>query len=279
MVVVPPEIVKRALKRPVTRDLCVTHIGAFVAASTHYVERRKGAPQHVMIGCLAGKGHCRLGSREWSVGPGDVLFLPPGKEHEYRADPDQPWTIFWVHFQGLRAEDYLSSLGVSVSQPVGRVDVPTALIEAFEDTFRHTAHGFSEAAMLGMSTAFGRLLGLVRVHRREAGAKSKHSGERLLRTVAKMKERLDHPWTVDELSALAGLSVPHFTDLCRKQCGMPPFGLLIRLRLQRAMELLQAGSHNVGEAAREVGYTDPFYFSRLFKKHMGVAPSACRNGP
>lgn len=267
------------MKRPVTRDLCVTHIGAFIAASGHYVERRKGASQHVMIGCLSGTGWCRMGAKEWPVGPGDMLFLPSGTPHEYQTDAGHPWTIFWVHFQGLRAGDYLSSLGVSTSRPVARVDALTALIEAFEDTFRHTSHGFNETAMLGMSTAFARLLGLVRVHRRETGAKSKHSSERLLRAVAKMKERLDHPWTLAELSALAGLSVPHFTELCRRQCGMPPLSLLIRLRLQRAVELLQAGSHNVGEAARVVGYADPFYFSRLFRKHMGRTPSACRNGP
>lgn len=78
---------------------------------------------------------------------------------------------------------------------------------------------------------------------------------------------------------VAAASVPHFTTLCRKQTGMPPLGLLIRLRLQRAMHLLQHGNHNVAEAARAVGYEDPFYFSRLFKKHIGVAPSSCMHGP
>jgi AraC-like DNA-binding protein len=60
---------------------------------------------------------------------------------------------------------------------------------------------------------------------------------------------------------------------------MPPLGLLIRLRLQRAMDLLQQGTHNVAEAASAVGYDDPFYFSRLFRKHMGITPSSCRQGP
>jgi AraC-like DNA-binding protein len=60
---------------------------------------------------------------------------------------------------------------------------------------------------------------------------------------------------------------------------MPPLGLLIRLRLQRAMDLLQQGTHNVAETSHAVGYDDPFYFSRLFRKHMGVPPSACRHGP
>ena len=50
--------------------------------------------------------------------PGDLLFLPPREHHVYSADPRSPWTIFWMHFRGLRAEDYLESLGVSRSRPV-----------------------------------------------------------------------------------------------------------------------------------------------------------------
>lgn len=80
-----------------------------------------------------------------------------------------------------------------------------------------------------------------------------------------MREDLRRPWTLLELAAEEHVSVPHFTELCR--------------RLQRAMDLLQQGNHNVAEAAAAVGYEDPFYFSRLFRKHMGIPPSACRQGP
>ena len=94
-----------------------------------------------------------------------------------------------------------------------------------------------------------------------------------------MREDVARPWTLEELAREANLSSPHFTALCRRQTGMPPLSLLIRLRLQRAMDLLQHGNHNVAEAARAVGYEDPFYFSRLFRKHIGVTPSSCRQGP
>lgn len=279
LVVIPPEIVRRALARPVTRDLCVTHIGAFRAAESHYVERQRGAPQHVMICCVSGRGICELKGREWRVESGELLFLPPGKRHVYRADPDHPWTIFWFHLRGLRIADHLENLGITEDEPKLRVDAPTALIEAFEDTFRHATHGFGEAAMTGMCTAFTRLIGLARVHRQAPGPRSRGGEDRLLKALAKMREHLEHPWSLEELAGIAGLSAPHFADLCRKHTGMPPLGLLIRLRLQKAMELLQRGTHNVAEAGQEVGYGDPFYFSRLFRKHMGMPPSACRNGP
>ena len=279
LVIIPPVIAVEASRQPITRDLCVTHIGHFSAAGGHHVERPHGTSQHILIACISGKGSCTLDGQEWKMEPGDLLFLPPRERHVYSANPHSPWTIFWMHFRGLRAEDYLESLGVSRSRPVVSVDDPMVFFDAFEDTFRHATHGFSEAAMTGLSTAFARLLGLAKVHQRTPGSRSHRAENRLLKALAMMREDLSHPWTIEELARESHISVPHFTQLCRKQTGLPPFGLLIRLRLQTAMELLQRGTHNVSEAAAAVGYEDPFYFSRLFRKHMGIAPSTCRNGP
>jgi len=279
LVIIPPAIVVRATKQPVTRDLCVTHIGAFSAAGGHLVDRPHGTSQFILIACLSGAGTCALGGREWNLQAGNFLFLPPRERHVYRADPLSPWTIFWIHFRGRQAADHLTNLGVSTERPVMAVDGVATLAEAFEDTFRHATHGFGDAAMTGLSTAFVRLMGLAKVHQRTAGTRDRGAEGRLLKVLALMREDVARPWTLDELSRQASLSPPHFTALCRRQTGMPPLSLLIRLRLQRAMDLLQRGNHNVAEAARAVGYEDAFYFSRLFKKHIGVTPSSCMQGP
>jgi len=279
LVIIPSAIAIHAARQPVTRDLCITHIGHFSAAKGHYVERPHGTSQNVMIGCISGSGSCLLRERKWKMEPGDLLFLPPRERHVYSANPLSPWTIFWIHFRGLRVDDYLYSLHVCSDRPVISVDEIGVFFEAFEDTFRHATHGFSDAAMIGLSTAFARLLGLAKVHQRAPGNRSRRVETRLLKVLARMREDLAHPWTLEELARETHISVPHFTELCRKQTGMPPVSLLIRLRLQRAMDLLQQGNHNVAEAALAVGYEDAFYFSRIFSKHMGMSPSACRQGP
>jgi len=279
LVVVPPAIVVAAGRRPVTRDLCITHIGTFAAAAGHFVERPHGTSQHILIACISGAGDCEMGDRKWKVGAGDLLFLPPRERHVYRANPFSPWMIFWIHFRGAQAGDHLANLGVSSTRPVVPVDDPGVLLDAFEDTIRHANHGFGEAALTGLSTAFARLLGLAKVHQVAVGSRSRNAENRLLKLLAMLREDVARPWTLEELAHQANLSPPHFTALCRRQTGMPPLSLLIRLRLQRAMDLLQRGNHNVAEAARAVGYEDPFYFSRLFKKHIGLTPSSCMHGP
>lgn len=279
LVVIPPAIVVESGRKPVTRDLCVTHIGSFEATSDHYVERPHGTSQHILIACVSGKGHCRLLGREWTVGAGELLFLPPREAHRYHADAQQPWMIFWIHFRGQRVQDYLDTLGVTPQQPIIHPADPTPLLDAFEDTYRHTRHGFSESSMIGLATAFGRLLGLAKTEQRSAGKRSIQSEGRLFKTLAEIRDRPSHPWTLAEMAANAAMSIPHFSELCRRQTGLPPNTYLIRLRLQRAMELLVHDRCNVAETAQAVGYDDPFYFSRLFRKHMGVPPSTVAKGP
>jgi AraC family transcriptional regulator of arabinose operon len=279
LVIVPSTLVAAAVRQPVTRDLCVTHIGHFSAAGGHFVERKHGTSEHVLIVCISGAGTCRLAGNEWRMEPGSVLFLPPKQYHIYAADERFPWTICWVHFRGQRANDYRRALGVSDAAPLLSVGDPAVLFEAFEDTFQHVTHGFNEAALIGLSTSFTRLLGLARVHQHRSDFRSHPAERRILKALALMRDDLARPWTLRELAGEAHLSIPHFTELCRRQAGMPAIGLLTRLRLQHAMNLLQQGSHNVAEAAAAVGYDDPFYFSRLFRKHMGTPPSSCRHGP
>jgi AraC family transcriptional regulator, arabinose operon regulatory protein len=279
LIIVPPQIAVRAVRQPVTRNLCVTHIGSFSAASGHFVDRPHGTSQYILIACLSGKGHCSLQGREWWIKTGDLLFLPPQEPHTYSADPKLPWTIFWIHFRGQHAGDYLESLGVSLERPLVSVASIGALLDAFEETISHVHHGFGDAAMTGLATAFARLLGLARVHQQSAGKRSLQTEGRLLRTLNLVRESPAKPWTLEAMARESGLSVPHFTELCRRQTGMPPMSYLIRLRLQQAMNLLIQGNHNVAEAARAVGYDDPFYFSRLFRKHMGTPPSRLRQGP
>lgn len=279
LVIIPPGIVARSSGEPITRDLCVTHIGAYSAAGGHHVERLHGTSDHIMIACISGSGSCVIGGREWALEPGSLLFLPPREHHVYSASARSPWTIFWLHFRGLRVKDHLAALGVAVSRPVIRVSQPAVLTEAFEDTFHHTTHGFNRVAMIGMSTAFTRLLGVVHVHQQSSGSRSWGAEHRILKVLAQMRENLAHTWTLGELAREAHLGPARFSELCRLQTGLSPLGLHIRLRLQRAMDLLQQGQLNVAEAGAAVGYDDPFYFSRLFRKHIGIPPSECLRGP
>ena len=91
-----------------------------------------------------------------------------------------------------------------------------------------------------------------------------------------MLEHLNQPLQVATLAERACVSPSHFFVLFKRSTGCPPIDYFIRLRMQRARELLEAGSLHVKEVAAELGYQDPFYFSRMFKSVSRIAPSRYR---
>lgn len=276
LLIVPQERLRRGESLPVVRDLLVTHIGHFNSARNHFVHRRKGCPDFVLIYCLSGAGHCALHGKTWDVSSGGLLLLPPDVAHCYYADPAEPWSIFWVHFTGGRAPDHVEALALPEGCPLLEVPKEAAMQQAFEETYRHALDGFSDSGLLGLTTGLSRLIGLARVYSSTGSARARRTEDRVLAAIRQLQAEPTRDWRIEELAAAAGMSLPHFTDRFHKQAGCSPKQFLIRLRLQIASALMQESGLTVAQIAAQVGYEDPYYFSRLFRRHTGQSPRAHR---
>lgn len=91
-------------------------------------------------------------------------------------------------------------------------------------------------------------------------------------------EHFMHPLTLDGLAELHGMNANSFSYYFHKYKGIRPIDYLVDYRMERARELLQTGHYSIRDIAASVGYGNPLYFSRLFKKKFGVAPTAYRDG-
>src|SRR5437667_10163212 len=79
-------------------------------------------------------------------------------------------------------------------------------------------------------------------------------------TIGYMKGSLNQPLQVPTLARLANISLSHFFAVFKKRTGLAPKDFFIRLRIQRACEILEATDLCVKEVAAELGYDDAFYF-------------------
>ena len=95
-------------------------------------------------------------------------------------------------------------------------------------------------------------------------------------SIAYMREHLNKPLQVAKLAALVNVSASHYFALFKRRTGCAPIDFFIRLRMRQACRLLCATSLSVKEVAAALGYEDPFYFSRMFKSVVQVAPSEYR---
>lgn len=97
------------------------------------------------------------------------------------------------------------------------------------------------------------------------------------RVVAAIADDPGHEWSIGELASLSAMSRSVFAERFRRSFGQSPAAYVSAVRMERAKELLDAGTP-VSETSRALGYASDEGFSRAFRRHAGVAPSAWRSG-
>lgn len=80
--------------------------------------------------------------------------------------------------------------------------------------------------------------------------------------------------TIEQLARMAELSPKYFVTLFKKTYGKTAIDYLTEVRVNRAKQLMLQEAVRLKDVAYRVGYNDEFYFSRMFKKEVGVSPTA-----
>jgi AraC family transcriptional regulator len=100
---------------------------------------------------------------------------------------------------------------------------------------------------------------------------------KLRSVVAYVEERLDAGPTLEQMAAAARLSPYHFARQFKAATGLPPYQYVILRRVERAKQLLQAGTGlSLADIAARAGFSDQSQFSHHFKRLVGVTPGRFR---
>lgn len=91
-----------------------------------------------------------------------------------------------------------------------------------------------------------------------------------------MLENLGRKLRLDDLALAVDLSASHFSRLFQARTSHSPIDYFIQLKVQNACRLLDNYSWLISDVAREAGFEDQFYFSRVFHKVMGMSPANYR---
>ncbi|MBE2215304.1 MAG: helix-turn-helix domain-containing protein [Opitutaceae bacterium] len=277
-VVLPEPLRLRQREHPLLHGLFVTDAGYYPEAAGHFVERKSGAPTHLVILCLRGSGWVRLAGESRPMTAGSCALLPAGRGHAYAAEETDPWTIVWTHFSGDEAAAWAElAFGAAVAGTGGVVAIPPDRLDEVALDRVHAAleRGYALRDLAGAAAALrASLAEIARILAAAGGARS--ARERVVASVEGLRRDWVRPRRLTELAAAAGLSPAHYSCLFREYTGFAPIDYLIRLRVQHACRLLDTSTRSVNEIAAIVGYDDPYYFTRCFRRVMGRAPREYR---
>ncbi|WP_331769283.1 AraC family transcriptional regulator (plasmid) [Embleya sp. NBC_00888] len=254
--------------------LAVTGAGRILGKHSSQVDRVLNCHAGVLVtrgsGFLTLQGH--PGRHE--VRPGTFFWLPLEVRHSYGPSTGD-WDEYWVLFEGPAAEAYasLGYLGTvrPVVEPADGAEALALCVRVLELLARPQSLGAHVAA----TSSLYALINAVGTGER-ASAEPGRARRDLGRRALELLDRAEGSVRISAIAKELAVSRDSLAVAVRQVTGSTPTVYLARRRIDRAKELLTDTDRPVALVARDVGYPDPAYFTRVFTRHVGVAPSVFR---
>jgi AraC family transcriptional regulator of arabinose operon len=264
--VTPAFMLKKLARHPLTRECYPAAMGYYPEARDHRMERTRH-DNNLLIYCVDGKGYADTPDWSGDVLAGDLLLLPQGMPHRYRAADEQPWsTAVFNQYLGYREG----------RRPCVRIGVSPKLVAHLLGLMEVRRTGYSTRAFINASNQLRHLLTEIALEMRRAQASSQHSFN-LAAVQGFMLENIDRQLDLDTLAAAARLSKYHFANKYKSLTGYSPMKHFQNMKMEHACHLLDSSNLSVKGVAAALGYPDQLYFSRQFARTVGMSPRAYRS--
>ncbi|PAE35429.1 AraC family transcriptional regulator [Bacillus sp. 7884-1] len=275
IIVLPESALQDLVQHPLTQSMFVTDIGFFPRAQYHYREREGGCDSYIVLFCIGGKGWISYKGEHQKIEKNNIIVLPPNIGHTYGSDEQDPWSIYWFHIKGKNSSYYFPEhiLGQGVILPPNQGQ---RFIEIFYECYGLLERGYYINNLIGVTQAMGHLLSHIFIHQRQSSVELINH-DMVEYAIQIMLDHIESSLTLKELAEQTNLSKPHFIQVFKKQTGYTPIDYYLRLKIQRACQYLDLSEWTVKEICIQLGFNDPYYFSRLFRKIMGLSPSKYRS--
>ena len=274
-VVLPLNTIKAIKSNDLINALYITDIGYYPDAKYHHRRRSKGVEEHILIYNIEGKGWIKVEGRKHNITPNTFFIIPPMVPHQYAADENKPWTIYWVHFRGRNSRLYIKPDIVHHLPPAqnSRID---GRIQLFNEILATLSAGHNREDLEYANLCFCHLMATFRYVQHYRNVAS-YSDNDLVKNVIKfLKANMDKNLKLEDMAKHFNLSSSHFSKKFKQRTRYSPVNYFLHLKVQHSCKLLNLTTMRISEIARAIGIEDQFYFSRLFKKVMGKSPRAYR---
>lgn len=257
---------------PILRDGALSCRGAGEQAAGRFIRRRRRTlSSHGLVFISAGRGHYLDGQHPEGIevrAPA-VIWLFPGVVHNYGPAPSG-WREHWLLFEGISTRALEGMRAWSPQRPVAAAgaDLGPQVGPAF-DRLRTVLEVPDDRAALLAATITHQLIGVAA----QATSVPRAPAESLVQVMIG-SAFVDLP--VAERARRAGLGEDALRHRLRAATGLSPHEFIIQVRLSRAQRLLARTQMPIAAVAREVGYDDAAYFSRLFTRRVGSSPLGFR---
>ena len=238
--------------------------------------RPRGRLDYQLLYIASGKAHFHFDEKEQVVTAGHMVLYRPKEPQKYIYYGDDQTEVYWVHFTGGNVKNILRSYGLTDDKRVfycgSGLDYQN-IFRTMINELQMCKENYAEMLEMYLRQIF---IMLKRYFANTLETHNTHIVEEIDKATIYFNEHYSEDISIDEYAQNNHFSVSWFIRHFKQCTGSTPMQYILSKRIYNAEILLHDSTYNVTEIAEIVGYDNPLYFSRIFKKVKGLSPSEYR---
>lgn len=238
-----------------------------------------GLPDPMFVVHLGGKPNVRLWDRDdWSEStsfPGAATIVPATQPTRWLVDGELDVITFSINSDDVQAASVMeqfAKMRFAFSDPLGAALARQILSELYK------------TASDGRDVYVAALIDALKAHMMRGPSSaapadvpsSSFSSYRIHNVLNAINKAPEAEHGLEDMAAIAGLTSSHFSRVFKRAVGVSPHQYLIKVRLERAQQMLCHSDVSVSLVADSLGFTSQSHFNRVFRQYFGEAPTAFR---
>ncbi|TKG94249.1 AraC family transcriptional regulator [Puteibacter caeruleilacunae] len=228
--------------------------------------------EYQLLYIVSGTGIFETRDQKVEVKEGNVIFLYPFQWHRYRPTEETGWTEHYIGFNGSIANQVMEFFSESPVQYIGFNEEIYQNYRRIFQLVNDETRGYQQAASGNVLQILGKIRQIILNQSYANDPMEKLINQARLYMRAHMNEQFN----LEDLANDLNIGYSLFRGEFKKYTGMSPGQYLLQLKIQMAKNLLSNSDKSVKEISHQIGFESPYYFSRIFKKHVDMSPSEFR---
>ncbi len=260
-----------------SKPLIVTSCGYYRIYSrpSFMTERPKGRKDYQLLYIASGTAHFYFNGTERLLTEGTMILYHPDEPQKYLYYATDKTEVYWVHFTGSDVDTLLAHYGISATENIfytGTLPDYQWLYRQIIQELQLCRPNYEELLSLLLCHIFLMLNRSIKEDRK-TGSDIQNEIERATHY---FNENYNAPIRIEDYAKSRHLSTCWFIRNFKEIVKATPMQYILSLRMINAQSLLENTDYNITEIAQTVGYDNPLYFSRLFRRQVGLSPSEYR---
>jgi len=231
--------------------------------------------RYIVHFCVKGKGFYTLSGKLYEISAGDIFFIPVNNVISYYPDKNDPWEYFWFEYSGQVAGKLSARASLTDKTPVYTVKSPHTIEGIFSSMLSELNDKTDD---LLVASHIYKFFSTIIAEREPKAASVKSAKEAQLKKIYDYVHAnySDTDLCLTEIAKHVNMNPSYLSRFFKETTNVPLSKYIIELRIQKAAALLKRKDLSVKSIAISVGYSDPLYFTREFRRVFHNTPTSYR---